>query len=98
MQRRFEETEYQQLLSRLTALSQPKLQRAAPAQTFERPKQETTAYPPVAEATVTYIPGCSIKVSFDKAWLADESDVDSYLASMREALLIEIRSGKRIQI
>ena len=98
MQRRFEETEYQQLLSRLTALSQPKQQRPTSAQTFETPKQQTSAYPPVTEATVEYIPGRSIKVFFEKAWLADESDVDSYLASMREALLTEIRSGKRIQI
>ena len=36
--------------------------------------------------------------SFNKAWLADESDVDRYLESMREALLAEIRNGKRIQI
>ena len=98
MQRRFEEKEYQQLLSRMTALSQPKPHRVTPAQTFETPKQQTSAYPPVADPTVEYIPGRSIKVFFKKAWLADESDVDSYLASMREALLSEIRSGKRIQI
>ncbi len=97
-QRRFEDKEYQQLLSRLTVLSQPKPQRATPAQTFQTSKQQTSAYPPVAEQKVEYIPGRSIKVSFNKAWLADESDVDSYLASMREALLSEIRSGKRIQI
>ena len=35
---------------------------------------------------------------FDKAWLADEADVEHYLESMREALLEEIRKGKRIQI
>lgn len=98
MQRRFEEKEYQQLLSRLTALSQPKPQRSNPAQTSETEKHRTSVYPPIAEPKVEYIPGRSIKVSFKKAWLADESDVDSYLASMREALLSEIRSGKRIQI
>lgn len=98
MQRRFEETEYQQLLSRLTVLSQPKPQRSNPAQTSETEKHRTSVYPPIAEPKVEYIPGRSIKVSFKKAWLADESDVDSYLASMREALLSEIRSGKRIQI
>lgn len=40
----------------------------------------------------------TIPVTFDKAWLADESDVDRYLESMREALLSEIRKGKKIQI
>ena len=38
------------------------------------------------------------QVPFDKAWLADESDVEHYLKSMRKALLKEIRKGKRIQI
>ena len=98
MQRCFEEKEYQQLLSRLTALSQPKPQRSNPAQTSETEKQLTSVYPPIAEPKVEYIPGRSIKVSFKKAWLADESDVELYLASLRDALLSEIRSGKRIQI
>jgi hypothetical protein len=39
----------------------------------------------------------SVRVSFDKAWLADESDVECYLEALREALLAEIRIGKRIQ-
>jgi len=98
MQRRFEETEYQQLLSRLTVLSQPKPPRPTSAQSFETAKPPASAYPPLAEQKVEYIFGRSIKVVFEKAWLADESDVDSYLVSMREALLTEIRSGKRIQI
>jgi len=37
-------------------------------------------------------------VQFNKAWLADKADVDRYLESMREALLEEIRKGRRIQI
>jgi hypothetical protein len=37
-------------------------------------------------------------VSFSKAWLADEADVDRYLQSVREALLKEIKEGKRVQI
>ena len=40
----------------------------------------------------------TIKVTFAKAWLADEADVDRYLDSMRQALLEEIRKGKRIQV
>lgn len=39
-----------------------------------------------------------MKVPFSAAWLADETDVERYLESMREALLDEIRKGKRIQI
>jgi hypothetical protein len=40
----------------------------------------------------------AVKVFFDKAWLADETDVDRYLESMRMALLDEIRKGRRIQV
>ena len=98
MQRRFEESEYQKLLSQLTALSQPKLQPATSTKAIETSKQATTSYPPVADPTVEYVPGRSIKIPFNKAWLADESDVERYLESMREALLAEIRNGKRIQI
>jgi len=47
---------------------------------------------------VEYIPSRAVRVNFDKAWLANETDVDLYLESMRQALLAEIRQGKRIQI
>ena len=47
---------------------------------------------------IEYVSSSSLIVSFDKPWLADESDVDRYVASMRNALLAEIRSGKRVQV
>jgi hypothetical protein len=50
------------------------------------------------EPRIVYVPSRTVKVVFEKAWLADETDVDLYLKSMREALLEEIRKGKRIQI
>ncbi|MFM7559278.1 MAG: BREX system P-loop protein BrxC, partial [Cylindrospermopsis raciborskii] len=40
----------------------------------------------------------SIQLKFDKQWLEDETDVEQYLAAMREALLAEIRSGRRVQL
>ncbi|NCO65434.1 MAG: BREX system P-loop protein BrxC [Candidatus Aquicultor secundus] len=51
-----------------------------------------------AKPPIEYIAYKSIKVPFGKAWLADESDVDDYLKSLRDALLKEIKAGKRIQI
>ncbi len=39
-----------------------------------------------------------LKLEFNKPWLEDETDVDSYVEKMKEALLREIRDGKRIQI
>jgi hypothetical protein len=37
-------------------------------------------------------------VSFDKAWLADEADLNRYLDALRQAWLKEISAGKRVQI
>ena len=50
------------------------------------------------EPRIEFIASKSIALSFDKAWLADETDVDAYLKAMREALLDQIHKGKRIQI
>lgn len=80
--RLFEESEYQGLLSEVAALARP------------APTEET----PELEQDIEFVPCRAVQVSFEKAWLADETDVDSYLESMREALLSEIRKGKRIQI
>lgn len=100
LRRRFEESDYQRLLSNLTRWSQP----SEPESPIEAPsgsdgtEKITTIPQKEAPAAVEYVLGRTISVPFKKAWLADESDVDQYLASMREALLAEIRSGKRVQI
>lgn len=99
--RRFEESEYQRLLSQMTSWAQPApTQEPAPEPGGTSTPEEgaKTASPVVAEPRIEYVPSRAVKVSFDKAWLADETDVERYLESMREALLEEIRNGKRIQI
>lgn len=99
--RRFEESDYQRLLSQMTSWAQPA---PAPEPAPEpgktaTPDAGTKPTPPAKpEPRIEYVPSRSVKVSFDKAWLADETDVKRYLESMREALLDEIRKGKRIQI
>jgi hypothetical protein len=99
--RRFEENDYQRLLSQMTSWAQP----APTPEPTPKPGEAAapddgldTAQQKVAEPRIEYVPSRSVKVSFDKAWLADETDVERYLESMREALLDEIRKGKRIQI
>ena len=96
--RRFEETEYPQLLSRISAWSQVKAKPADSGpddyKSSPTPKTATTT----AEPRIEYVTSRSVRVSFDKPWLADESDVERYLDSMRKALLVEIKKGKRIQI
>ncbi len=99
--RRFEENDYQRLLSQMTSCAQPAPipepapESGQPAISDEGAKPSPPAEP---EQCIEYVPSRSVKVSFDKAWLADETDVERYLESMREALLDEIRKGKRIQI
>jgi copper chaperone CopZ len=95
---RFEESDYQKLLSQITTWAQP-APASAPAperNTATEGSSPTTTTKP--EPRIEYVPSRALKVSFDKAWLADERDVERYLESMREALLDEIRKGKRIQI
>lgn len=50
------------------------------------------------ETQSLYVSHRSIQFSFDKEWLADETDVEQYVAVMREALLAEVRSGRRVQL
>ena len=98
--RRFEENDYQRQLSQMTAWAQPApAPEPAPETLGATPMNEATPTPPAKpEPRIEYVPSRSVRVSFEKAWLADEADVDHYLESMREALLEEIRKGKRIQI
>lgn len=87
--RRFEEEDYPRLLAKL---SEPQMDTDEHRSTSENKNIRVNP----CESVVQNIR--SVKVSFDKAWLADETDVERYLKSMREALLDEIRKGKRIQI
>ena len=99
--RRFEESDYQRLLSQMTSWAQPAPTPKSESESRETatPDEGTKPTPPAKpEPRIEYVPSRSVKVSFDKAWLADETDVERYLESMREALLDEIRKGKRIQI
>ena len=52
---------------------------------------------PGSAEKIEYVPLRTVRVSFEKAWLEDETDVDRYLESLRRALLGEISKGKRIQ-
>jgi hypothetical protein len=96
--RRFEEDDYNRLLSKVSSWAKP----AAPAPEIyadpTRKPAEDLETKAVNDQRMEYVPSRSLKIAFAKAWLADEVDVDRYLASMREALLAEIRKGKRIQI
>ena len=92
--RYFEEQGYQKLLTRMIDLTAPKPQPEADSSDSSNEDNDRQVKEPRPE----YISLRNINVTFNKVWLADETDVERYLESMREALLTEIRSGKRIQI
>jgi hypothetical protein len=100
----FEENEYPHQLSRMTEWAKPP---SSPPERDTRSvaggkktKEDSTQQQPRKKTTpqTEFVSSRLVQVSFDKAWLADESDVDQYLSAMRKALLEEIQKGKRIKI
>lgn len=96
--RRFEEVQYPELLSQLTALTQPAPVPSPQAQPSTSQESSKPISQPEPVKPVEFVSSRSLSITFDKAWLADEGDVERYLESMRKALLEEIRQGKRIHI
>jgi hypothetical protein len=93
--RRFEEEVCPDLLTKVSGWSQPEPEPAAVGTVAEtavgKPKQRP-------ERKIEYVATRSLQVAFDKAWLADEKDVEQYIAALKEAIMKEIANGKRVQI
>jgi len=79
----FEENDYMKLLSRMDELVKP----------ITQPDGN-----PPTETPIKYVSRNSINITFNKPWIADETDVDQYLSSMREAFLKKINEGNRIKL
>jgi hypothetical protein len=82
--RRFEDREYQAMLREIASLVAP----TKPAILDDD----------IHPAKVEYVKIRDLQLDFNKPWLEDETDVDKYIDKMKEALLKEVRDGKRIQI
>lgn len=80
--RRFEEIEYQSVLREIIS----KVDLATPKDDDD------------PEVNIEYITTRELQIDYPKPWLEDASDVDNYIEQMKEALLKEIKEGKRIQI
>jgi len=90
--RRFEDEEYPRLLASIESVPETEKKLVFYGAPVSKDK------PQVAEPAPRIIAARTIRVAFDKPWLVEEADVERYLEAMRQALLIEIRKGKRIQI
>ena len=86
--RRFREDEYHQTLERIA------LWGVAPSPTEDA---STGGKSQIADR-VEYIPVSRIRAQFAYPHLANESDIEEYLKALKEALLAEIRAGKRISL
>lgn len=80
---RFEQGEYSRLLSQISAWAQ---------------ETSTEAGAEVAENGVEYVTQSRLALTFARPYLADEADIDAYLAELKAAMLKAIKDGKRIQI
>lgn len=52
----------------------------------------------VSEPVVEYVTASEVSVDYSRAWLDNENDVDEYLQAMREALLKQIKDGKKVYV
>ena len=99
--RYFEEEGYQKLLGKMVALAN---QKSAPADDSQQPQgsqdedENRGQSHEVKESPADYVHTRNLRVAFDKAWLANEGDVDRYLNALREALLAEVQQGRKVQI
>ena len=89
--RLFEDQRYQKVLNKMVDLSTSK---DAGGQGDQANYDESQ----VTEPRQEYINAKNVTVNYDKAWLANEAEVDQYLHKLRAALIKEIEEGKRIQI
>ncbi|MFT6631880.1 MAG: hypothetical protein ACJAS4_001841 [Bacteriovoracaceae bacterium] len=81
----FENSEYKQMLSKLTNLNRSKEEVGGGKQTPQSSENKIVS-------------SKSIQVKYNKALLKDEADLDEYLEQLKNAFLEEIQNGKQIQI
>ncbi len=109
--RRFEEQGYASLVRQLMDWNQaedkakeetdnrPKPQSPGANSLSEDSKSEAEPHQIVAEPIRTAtIAVKSVRVDFNKPWLADIADVDEYIEQFHTALLKEIEKGKKVQL
>ena len=95
-ERDFAGSGYQQILAKLAELS------AAPSADDDgspgEQGQTSSSGSGCKENPVSFVNINSLNIGFNKAWLATESDVDTYTSKFRELLMEELKKGNRIQI
>ena len=111
---RFEDEEYNMVLSRLSYFCRPKPEPTTPKPSDSNKSEYDTDIEdsdlgkgdvnedqttPEEKETVKEMVGIKkIEVNYSKAWIENESEVEDYLSVLKKAILKEINDGKRIQV
>ncbi len=85
------------VLAELDRLNQPKT--SAPTAPNPNPgmaEDPAPAFTPEPAREPAYVNASEIKISFSKAYLAEEADVEQYVEEMKKTLLDQIRAGKKV--
>lgn len=100
--RKFEDNEYSQIIDNILKWSQPKQEpKPISNQADEGDNVQSVKVPPSVEASKPQqivVPARDIKVTYKKPLLDDEQDVHDYIAALRDAILAEVKAGKRVRI
>ena len=97
----FKEKAYPDTLQKMVVMATPKPKPVASIvskNADDKDKSQVSRPQQVSEPKSDYITSSQINVLYDRAWLESEADVERYLQAMSQALLNEIRQGKRIHI
>ena len=94
--RRFDEIEYQSVLRQMATWSNEA--RRPVEYPVDGGGDSTPAPTVIVEPPIQYITPAQLAVTFDKVALADEQDVDRYLAALKQAFMQAIGAGKHVQI
>jgi hypothetical protein len=89
--RRFDTDSYSKYLAQMAAWS-------AQVHTIVVDDRGADGEKKIIEPRVEYVTQAALTVAFDKAWLADEADVDAYIAALKAVMMKMIDEGKRVQI
>lgn len=91
---RFRALEYPALLGRVT--SPPPEEKDGGDRAGPSPGDGPSGSPVPSQQD--YVAASSLRVVYAKPYLANEEDIDAYLETLRQTLIVEIRSGKRVTV
>lgn len=88
----FEKNEYSHILAKISDYVKPK------NESNDYPANDTSTNDEATPPVNNVVTKDSLKISYNKPWIADENDADKYLKAFKEAIISEVKKGKKVQI